>query len=47
MMDVFITCCGAIGFFLVINFFFSLLYMVSKTAGNGFYRWSTHDEFLY
>ncbi|WP_242688426.1 hypothetical protein [Bacillus sp. Cs-700] len=46
MMDVFITCCGAIGFFLVINFFFSLLYMVSKTAGNGFYRWSTHDEFF-
>lgn len=46
MMDMLITCCVAIGFFLVINLFFSFLYMVSKTAGNGFYRWATHDDFF-
>lgn len=46
MMDLFATCCGVIGFFLMVNLFFSFLYMVSKTAGNSFYRWATHDDFF-
>ncbi len=36
-----------IGVFLLFNFLFSLLYLLSRSAGNGFYRWITHDlDFL-
>ena len=37
--------CGMIGMFLMINLFFSFIYLISKTAGNWFYRWASHDEF--
>lgn len=36
-----------IGILILINFSFSLLYILSKTAGNGFYRWLVLDmDFL-
>ena len=44
MMDILATCCGVIGVFLIINMFFSLLYLLSKSAGKGFYRWASHDD---
>ncbi|MFK3961875.1 hypothetical protein [Pseudalkalibacillus hwajinpoensis] len=37
--------CGIIAVFLTFNLFLSLLYLVSKTAGNGFYRWASHEDF--
>ncbi|MDQ0482458.1 hypothetical protein [Guptibacillus hwajinpoensis] len=36
--------CGITAVFLTINLLFSFLYIVSKTAGNGFYRWASHDD---
>ncbi|WLR61527.1 hypothetical protein [Guptibacillus hwajinpoensis] len=39
--------CGFIGLSLCFNLFFSFLYLISKSAGRGFYRWVVHDlEFL-
>lgn len=36
-----------LGILFTINFLFALLYILSKTAGNGLYRWVTMDyEFL-
>ncbi|WP_342515658.1 hypothetical protein [Sutcliffiella sp. FSL R7-0096] len=36
-----------IGILILINFFFSLLYIFSKTVANGFYRWIVLDmDFL-
>ncbi len=36
-----------LGIFLLFNFLFALLYLLSRSAGNGFYRWITHDlDFL-
>ncbi|WP_404450369.1 hypothetical protein LG307_03660 [Sutcliffiella horikoshii] len=32
-----------LGIFALFNVFLSLLYILSKTAGNGFYHWVTHD----
>ena len=32
-----------LGIFSLFNFGFSLIYILSSTAGNGFYRWITHD----
>jgi len=32
---------GMLGFFLLINVFFALLYLLSRSAGRGFYRWLT------
>jgi hypothetical protein len=32
-----------LGIFSLFNFGFSLIYILSRTAGNGFYRWITHD----
>nr|WP_082892141.1 hypothetical protein [Sutcliffiella horikoshii] len=32
-----------LGIFSLFNFGFSLLYILSSTAGNGFYGWITHD----
>jgi len=32
-----------LGIFMLFNFGFSLLYILSKTAGNSFYRWITHE----
>lgn len=47
VMGVIATIFGILGTFLLFNFLFALLYTMSKTAGNGFYRWITHDlEFL-
>ncbi|TKD70758.1 hypothetical protein FBF83_09085 [Pseudalkalibacillus hwajinpoensis] len=43
-MNILAVCCGAIGFFLISNLLFSLLYMLSKSAGKGFYRWTSHDD---
>ncbi|WP_010199997.1 hypothetical protein [Bacillus sp. m3-13] len=38
---------GSLGAFILINFFFSLIYILSRSAGNGVYRWFTHDlDFL-
>ncbi|KMJ57621.1 hypothetical protein AB685_16630 [Bacillus sp. LL01] len=38
---------GSLGAFILFNFFLTLLYILSKSAGNGFYRWITHDlDFL-
>lgn len=45
MMHVITVIFGAIGFSLIFNMFFSFLYMVSKSAGKGFYRWVTYDDF--
>ena len=44
MMHILTVCFGAIGFFLIINLFFSFLYLLSKSAGEGFYRWASHDD---
>ncbi|MGX1432360.1 hypothetical protein ACUXCC_000749 [Cytobacillus horneckiae] len=47
MMEFLAIVCGIIGALLTFNLLFSLLYLLSKTAGNGFYRWVVHDlEFL-
>lgn len=47
VMGVIATIFGILGTFLLFNFLFALLYTLSKKAGNGFYRWITHDlEFL-
>ncbi len=45
MMHVLTVICGAIGFSLIFNMFFSFLYFVSKSAGKGLYRWITYDDF--
>ena len=38
---------GSLGAFILINFFFALLYILSRSAGNELYRWVTHDlDFL-
>ncbi|WP_165998424.1 hypothetical protein [Bacillus sp. Cs-700] len=34
---------GFIGLSLCFNLFFSFLYLISKSAGHGFYRWMVHD----
>ncbi|MBN8209832.1 hypothetical protein JI666_13830 [Bacillus sp. NTK071] len=44
-MDILAVVCGAIGFSLIFNMFFSLLYLLSKSAGKGLYRWVTYDDF--
>lgn len=45
MMHLLTVVVGAIGFALIFNLFFSLLYLISKSAGKGLYRWATHDDF--
>ncbi|KMJ57622.1 hypothetical protein AB685_16635 [Bacillus sp. LL01] len=38
---------GMLGIFILVNFLFSLLYILSRSAGKGFYRWITYDlDFL-
>ena len=38
---------GSLGAFILVNFFFALLYILSRTAGNGLYHWVTYDlDFL-
>ncbi len=37
---------GMLGVFLLINVFFSLLYLLSRSAGRGFYRWISHGGLL-
>jgi hypothetical protein len=38
---------GSLGAFILINFFFALIYILSRSAGNGLYRWVTYDlDFL-
>lgn len=34
---------GVLGIFIFINLLFSLLYLLSKSAGKGFYRWVTYN----
>ena len=36
--------CGIIAALLTFNLFFSLLYLVSRSAGTGFYHWATHED---
>lgn len=36
--------CGIISVLLTFNLFLSLLYLVSKTAGTGFFRWASHED---
>jgi len=37
----------ALASFLLFNFLFAILYLLSRPAGNGFYSWITHDlDFL-
>ncbi|NMH73512.1 hypothetical protein HF078_10535 [Bacillus sp. RO2] len=46
-MEVFGTILFALAAFLLFNFLFALLYILSRSVGNGFYRWITHDlDFL-
>ena len=45
MMHVITVIIGAIGFSLIFNMLFSFLYLVSKSAGKGLYRWVTYDDF--
>ncbi|WP_404469668.1 hypothetical protein [Sutcliffiella horikoshii] len=38
---------GSLGAFILLNFIFALLYILSRSAGNGLYRWVTYDlDFL-
>ncbi|WP_225230572.1 hypothetical protein [Cytobacillus stercorigallinarum] len=38
---------GTLGFFLIVNLFFSFLYLISRAAGGKFYSWIVYDfEFL-
>ncbi|WP_404460912.1 hypothetical protein [Sutcliffiella horikoshii] len=38
---------GTLGAFILLNFIFALLYILSRSAGNGLYRWVTYDlDFL-
>ncbi|WP_404448237.1 hypothetical protein LG307_03650 [Sutcliffiella horikoshii] len=38
---------GSLGAFILFNFIFALIYILSKSAGNGIYRWVTYDlDFL-
>ncbi|WP_165998428.1 hypothetical protein [Bacillus sp. Cs-700] len=43
MVEFLATVCGFIGISLCFNLFFSFLYLTSKSAGQGFYRWVVHD----
>lgn len=46
-MEFIAIACGFIGLSLCFNLFFSFLYLISKSAGRGLYRWVVHDlEFL-
>ncbi|GAB6928918.1 hypothetical protein JCM10914A_29010 [Paenibacillus sp. JCM 10914] len=38
---------GMLGTFVTFNWLFGLVYLLSRSAGNRFYRWAVHDlEFL-
>lgn len=37
---------GMLGVFLLINVFFAFLYLLSRSAGRGFYRWISHGGLL-
>ncbi|MCM3618533.1 hypothetical protein M3936_13165 [Sutcliffiella horikoshii] len=43
MMGIIAGIIFVLGIFSLFNFGFSLIYILSSTAGNGFYRWITHD----
>jgi len=45
-MELIGTILFALATFLLFNFLFALLYILSKSAGNGFYRWITHGGLL-
>ncbi|MDQ0185670.1 hypothetical protein ACFOST_13355 [Cytobacillus kochii] len=47
MMEFIAVLFGVLGFFLIVNLFFSFLYLISRAAGGKFYSWIVHDfEFL-
>lgn len=47
VMQILAVSFGSLGAFILINFFFALLYILSRSAGNGLYGWVTHDlDFL-
>ncbi|TKD71090.1 hypothetical protein [Pseudalkalibacillus hwajinpoensis] len=46
-MEFLAIACGVIGMALTFNLLFSFLYLISKSAGHGLYRWVVHDlDFL-
>ncbi|MGD6776975.1 hypothetical protein ACQCT3_10975 [Sutcliffiella horikoshii] len=47
MIEIISTILFALAAFLLFNFLFALLYLLSRSAGDGFYSWITHDlDFL-